>query len=477
MRKNFVARNLLPSYFRKPLDNMLTPENRQENYAIKAVMDGIDQQRRQKTTCIDRLKYLTKIYAQFPGGVRHVLPDVSTLSLRLQRVLMNANNRRTGKFDSNELVMPQFFAQGRSMISQSYLDYIDDNSSPGTTPPRIRRTGHGSLAPRKRKGNHERPDDHGSHAAKRTKIIANTTPDRLIDNSMNALSTDTGVLGDVLLTSMETPPSPAHQKSNGPPGDEAMRGAFENIDTLIRAFPSQVFGSQEGKRTAQLTTKPGPELQEVYNHALGTSEPESWKLIAIKLQGNSALVAEDFLQCIVWAFLIWNVFESNTVGKELSDITSLVADHPFVVAAIDAAGKDGKSILRDTIARRLDDAVFVERVVDPQANVSTRKLMLLLEQHLPRQLTKVELGRLTRQARAICKASLILRVKRDSMEAHYSFGWYTNGLADRFDEAFMEGLPGQDGGMVAFTLTPGLRRGTDPNQVVLCRARVNTTDA
>lgn len=447
----------------------------EENLAIKAVLADIDTNRLPKTTFVDRLKRLKEVHKGLSEEVRSVLRDFKVVYVRLQRVLQDPSNLRHVVV-KNEPDMQRLFAQGSNMLAQTYLDYIRDNST--LSPRRItsRNVSQGNST-RKHVGKRKRaanpPGDNGPTTPKRARTQDTGSTGRLLESHNSAQSASTATQMQRLLDIMATPPSKSAMTAQGvneDQDDQSMIHAFEDIKSQVEAISGCTLDEQQGKRIAQLTTKPGPELEEVYQHAFGN---DNWKPIAVELQSTNALTAKDFLQCVVWSFLILNIFDSQDDEHNPDKLPKPMPGARFLENAIDARAADGKSIMRVAVARQIGDSTFLEQVISPRASTLTNKLMLVLQAHLLQRLSKRMVLEATQSALHICRASLVLRAMIDNVDQRYSLRWYSRSADHRYDVAEMERSGDEHGLFVAFTAAPSLQREDGPMHMVLCRARVN----
>lgn len=444
--------------------------------AIRAVLTHIDTNPQGNTTCAVRLRWLEKIHGRLSNDVRCELRDFNHLYVLLQRALQNPNNLQASPAGVDfENEMYRLFAEGSRMFTLGYLASIGYPSSLVLEAIESSHVQGGRSAHRtgKRKAASPLSEKVDLPSAKRAKLRIARPSHGILGLSLSSGAKEappkTSRAQAVATAPLAHPAYPVRPHAIDDNASRKIDNDFVDIDMLVEKLALRVLPSQERARMAQLTTKPTPELERLYIAALGTPD---WKLTAVKLQSSHALPAQEFLRCILWLFLSLNIL--NLQGAIA--MTKNMPRDAHLKPVVETMGLDYHEVLRNATMNRLEHKKLHDTVITVhRSDIFARRLIWVLEAHLPQALNRVSTFKLKHLARDLCLASLKLRRRLDNVEQDFFFRWYSNGTGASFVETEMQHIPGSSDSMVAFTVAPGFWRRLHGEEVVVCKAAVRST--
>ncbi|SMQ55673.1 unnamed protein product [Zymoseptoria tritici ST99CH_3D7] len=260
--------------------------------------------------------------------------------------------------------------------------------------------------------------------------------------------------------------------------DEAssMRSRMLAISTSIEEITRSIFPSDQHPRLAAPTLAPDTALKALYEDVLGSDlRDESWKVIAIELQAAGAFDAEKFLQALIWSFISESIFPTGGFW------TKHVENIALSLRKLGSLNEqEQKQRCRDILRNELQDVVFRNTEIMPEAQRLAHGLASTLEPHLDiigggktsirSDRREFELG-----LRCACFKALLLKGYAETTLLHREYSWFgfdRPGRAIEMSEMEDDGYP--PGGKIAFTIMPEFSwtEGDGPNVVV--KARVET---
>ncbi|KAK5127444.1 hypothetical protein LTR85_006783 [Meristemomyces frigidus] len=198
------------------------------------------------------------------------------------------------------------------------------------------------------------------------------------------------VAGDKQLIREVYQPSPAATRSLQDDmatigiADSKVRKELQKLHIMIETAVITLFNdtgqAANAGRSAELPATPSAQLETLYMEVFGGAD---WRASVIQLQWNKHLHAAAFLQCLISAFLVREVFRKDVPWQSPSIFLEANGmAQRFVKPALQKRGIDMQKVMSEAALAQVRSAVFQKEVISRNARLLAHNLALTLNGHL-----------------------------------------------------------------------------------------------